>query len=90
MLAVLHGALGVVEGLFDGGDYSLLWLATPMMALTALAAVSAVGRARWLEPLPVVLTSISLAVSFALIGLYGVGLFHLPQSALALAVALRA
>lgn len=76
------------EGLFDGGDYSLVLLGLPMMTLTASAAVVSLARASWLSSVPVVLTSISLALSVALLGVYGVGLFHLPQSALALAVAL--
>ena len=89
VLALLHSALAVYLGLTDGGDYSLLWVAAPLMALTALAAVAVLGQAPWRATAAIVLTSLALALTVALVPAYLVGLFHLPQSVLALAVALR-
>ena len=88
VLAVLHASLGVFKGLTDGGDYSLLWFALPLMTLTALAAIAALGRSPWLRQVPVVLTTIGLVLSLLALPVYGLGLFHLPQSVLALVVAL--
>ena len=88
VLALLHGGLGVFLGATDGGDYGLVLVATPMIALTALAGFATLSSGRWSESAPVCLTSISLGLSVALIGIYGIGWFHLPQSVLALTVTL--
>lgn len=87
LAAVSHAALGVHEGLFDGGDYSLLFIAAPLMLLTVLAAACSACGAAWMS---LGLTLFSLVVAFLLIGVYLIGLFHLPQAVFAMVVAARA
>ena len=88
-LAASHCALGLYLGLFDGGDYSLLTLAVPFVVATLLAAAaSAVPHpvGHWTA---VALTGLTVLASLMGVGLYLIGLFHLPQSVAATVVAAR-
>ena len=89
VLAAAHCAPGLYLGPLDGGDYSLLWLALPFVVLTLLAAAARTVRhpaARWVA---VALTRLTVLAAFMTIGLYLIGLMHLPQAAAATAVAAR-
>jgi hypothetical protein len=86
--AVMHAFLAVRVGLSDG-DYSLLWLAAPLMALTGLAAGFAARRAPWAAYVALVLTSVVLVLALLLLPIFLVGLFHLPQAVFGVIVAAR-
>lgn len=86
VLAGAHTALGLEEGLLDGGDYGLLWVALPFVVLTLGAAASV----RRLPILAVALCAVALVLAVLGLGIYLLGLFHLPQAVLALLVTARA
>ena len=82
---MLHAAPALYLGVTDGGDFSLLWAAAPLMGLTLLA-VGAVLTARRRTAL--VLVSTSLALALLLVPVYLLGMLHLPQSLLAVGAVL--
>ncbi len=84
LLAFAHTWPALVVGVQDG-DFSLLWFAAPFVLLTSLAAVVV---NRW-PSVAVVVAAITLIVALLGVPLYLVGLLHLLQAALALAVCVR-
>lgn len=89
-LAASHTALGVWVGLFDGGDYSLLYFAVPFVGLTLLAALLVCLSPQWrpgVVQVPLVLAAVLAGLT---VPLYLLGLFHLPQAVVAVGLVLRA
>jgi hypothetical protein len=89
VLALAHAALGTSQGLEDG-DVSLLWFDALFIVPTLAAAALCASRRRVPAIVAQLLTVLVLALALVTLPLHLLGLFHLPQAAIASVVAFRA
>ncbi len=89
LIAASHAALGLCEGFADGGDFSLLWIDAFFSVPTLAVAGLFLSRNQVALGAAFAGSVLLLTLSVMAVGLYLLGLFHLPRAAAAVVVTRR-